>query len=339
MSRWYANPALRMVWVVVIFGGTLPVQVVAAQDASSNLIPARLGAGQAIWTAAGNPINQRAEATLLFDLYHQNIQQGMTSGGFQTSRMQVSWSQPERKGTSGTSYGLVGMIEDDREADVLQRLRLQCAGFKRIRIGSRAFLTGALQLGYGQRNWRNAGIWDSQYLLNPVHPELESSGEYVYRDRKHYLEMGGELTYQTPEWSIAYRVLHAPVDQGFFRYSADRYAARQSLMAAWRKDMTWKNTAFQSLLWSEIERQSGAMLFTTGVMVERSFGVDSRITGNRSATVVALGMVYRSTGQLAPILSTTLHRRWTVWLAPDWNIGLQRAATGWSAGFRGQLSL
>lgn len=80
-----------------------------------------------------------------------------------------------------------------------------------------------------------------------------------FKNNQHYLEAGTELTFQTTAWSLAYRVLHAPVDQGFLKYSKD--------------------------------------------------------------------------------VCVRFQRRWTCWLAPDWRVGSAGISTGWSAGFRSQISL
>ncbi len=309
------------------------------QDAASSLMPARMGSGQAIWAAGGGLANRSNSPAMLFDLVHQQVNQGVGEDGFQTSRLQLSWHFPEKHGNPGEATGILCLIEDDKEGTALQRFRLLAGGFKRIQINRSDFLTGAIQLGFGQRIWKNQGVWDSQYLLNPVQPLTEESGEALFQDRATHFEVGGELTYQAKNWTAAYRLLHAPVNQGFFRHSKDAYAIRHTVLASWYSDFKWQNTLFRSLCWTEIERQGTAMLWSTGAMLEREFGEDSRFTDNRSSTIVALGLVYRNTGQLAPIMSIRFQRRWTCWVAPEWSIGAQSINSGWSAGIRGQLSL
>ena len=310
-----------------------------AQDALSCLVPARFGSGQAIWTAQGQAIRLQQNPALTFDLYHRQVDQGLQNSQFQNSRLQATWSVPSTRGFKGTASGITGLIEDDREGAALQRFRLLVGGFKKIKIAESSHLTGAVQLGYGLRTWRNQGIWDSQYLINPIQPELAESGESFLQTSQHYLEAGTELTFQTAAWSVAYRVLHAPVDQGFFRYSKDPYALRHSALASWRKALNWSGMTLQGMLWSEIERHGGAMALSTGGMLEHSFGQESRLTDFKSATAVALGLVYRHTGQLAPLVSVRFQRRWTCWIAPEWSITTQGVSSGWSAGFRGQVGL
>lgn len=310
-----------------------------SQDALSCLVPARMGSGQAIWTAEGQAFRLQQAPSLTFDLYHRKVEQGLPDSQFKNSRLQATWSVPSKRGFKGTASGITGLVEDDREGQALQRFRLLIGGFKKIKIAQASHLTGAIQLGYGLRTWRNQGIWDSQYLINPVQPELAESGEGILQNNQHYLEAGTELTFQTYAWSVAYRVLHAPVDQGFFRYSKDPYALRHSALVSWRKVLHVRNATMQGLLWSEIERHGGAMALSTGAMLEQTFGQDSRLTDFKSATAVALGLIYRHTGQLAPIVSVRFQRRWTCWLAPEWSVTAQGISTGWSAGFRSQIGL
>ena len=338
MSPWFDNILRRrsvLLCGVLILGSPC----VQSQDALSCLIPARFGSGQAIWTAQGQTIRLQQAPSLTFDLYHRNVDQGVPNSQFKNSRLQVNWTVPSKRGSKGTASGITGLLEDDREGQALQRFRLLVGGFKKIRIGQTSHLTGAIQLGYGLRTWRNQGLWDSQYMSNPVEPALAESGESILQNNQHYLEAGTELTFQTTAWSAAYRVLHAPVDQGFFKYSKDPYALRHSALVAWRPAIPLRNTVMQGLVWSEIERHGGAMALSTGAMVEQTFGQDSRLTDLKSATAVALGLVYRHTGQLAPIVSVRFQRRWTCWLAPDWRVGSAGISTGWSAGFRSQISL
>ena len=94
----------------------------------------------------------------------------------------------------------------------------------------------------------------------------------------------------------------------------------------------------RNLSWLEMERQAGAQLLSLGTMFTVSVGEDSQFTDLKSATRIGLGAVYRSTGQIAPVLSCQFERRWTCWVAPEMAVGINSIRSGWNAGMRVQLN-
>ncbi len=94
----------------------------------------------------------------------------------------------------------------------------------------------------------------------------------------------------------------------------------------------------RNLSWLEMERQAGAQLLSIGTMLTMSIGEDSKFTELKSATHIGLGAIYRSTGQLAPVVSCQFERNWTCWIAPEMAVGLTSIRSGWNAGMRVHLN-
>ena len=306
------------------------------QDALSCLIPARWSAGQAVSARALSGFQQSLLPKLTVDLSHRNIDLGLVNSPFQTSRLHLTYAIPERSG--GGEAGWTGQLEDDREGESLQRPRIVAGAYKKVRLAKNRFFSAALHLGYGRRTWRNNGIWDSQYLLNPVAPELAESGESSAMGAVNYLETGIELGYQTLQFSAVYRALHAPVNQGFFRYSTDPFALRHTVLLSRQQEIRGMSFPLRNLSWLEMERQAGAQLLSIGTMLTMSIGEDSKFTELKSATHIGLGAIYRSTGQLAPVVSCQFERNWTCWIAPEMAVGLTSIRSGWNAGMRVHLN-
>jgi hypothetical protein len=332
MSRWCAK-------VIGITAATLAAMLwtgtATGQDAISCLIPARWAAGQTVNGPSVTGLQRSLSPRLTFDVTHRAISLGIANSDYSTSRAYVNYAVPERSG--GGEFGWTGTIEDDREGQAFQRLRLVAGGYKKVQIAPKRFLTAALHLGYGRRAWRNMGIWDSQFLQNPAAPELAESGESSGADPQHYLETGLELAYQSQQATAAYRMLHAPVDQGFFAYTEDSYTLRHTVFLSRWQDIETGGVPLRNLTWVEWEGQAGARLASIGTLFTTTLGEDSQFTELKSAMRIGLGAIYRSTRQVAPVFSCQFDRRWTVWLAPEIAVGSESIRSGWNAGMRVQL--
>jgi len=333
MSRWFGNIQHGAAAVVVALACSTSMQ---GQDALSCLIPARWATGQAISAPSSQGFQRSLVPKLTVDLSHRNIDLGLVNTPFQTSRLHVNYAIPERSGNG--EVGWMGQIEDDREGESLQRLRIVAGAYKKVKLDRNRYFSAALQLGYGRRAWRNSGLWDSQFLQNPVAPELAESGESSAIGATNYLETGIELGFQSLQFTAVYRALHAPVDQGFFRYTEDPYALRHTVMLSRHQEILGASFPMRNLSWLEMERQAGAQLLSLGTMFTVSVGEDSQFTDLKSATRIGLGAVYRSTGQIAPVLSCQFERRWTCWVAPEMAVGINSIRSGWNAGMRVQLN-
>lgn len=305
------------------------------QDAISCLIPARWAAGQTVNGPSTTGLQRSRSPRLTLDLTHRAINLGIANSDYSTSRAYVNYAIPERSGSG--EFGWIGAVEDDREGDALQRLRIIAGGYKKVQLAPKRFLTAALQLGYGRRAWRSMGIWDSQYLQNPAAPELAESGEASGAAPQHYLETGLELAYQSYQATAAYRLLHAPVNQGFFPYTKDPYALRHTVFLSRWQDIETGGVPLRNLTWMEWEGQAGARLASFGTLFTTTLGEDSQFTELKSATRIGFGAMYRNTGQVAPVISCQFDRRWTLWIAPEAAVGATSVRSGWNAGMRVQL--
>ena len=323
-------------WVCVGLG-LLSAPESSAQDAIAPLVPARWVAGQSLATERSGRLSGVQSEFLGIDLYHRNVDQGISSGGFETSRLHATWNIPKRRSV-GESFALTGTIEDDREGNALQRFRIVLGGFSKIRVDNDRFIVGGVRIGYGQRNWLNQGIWDSQYLANPAQPALAESGEGRMENTNGYLETGLELGMMSSRWTVAYAMQNAPVDQGFYAYTADPYTTQHRILLAHRTEFQMGSIPFKSLSWLEWQRQGPTSFGTVGTSLEFQIGEDSRLTELKSASAIGAGVLYRTTGQLSPLVSCNFLRKYTVWLAPDWGVGPLNVQTGWTVGGRFVLS-
>lgn len=332
MSRWCVKITGYSLAALATMLGTPSAM---GQDAISCLVPARWTAGQSVSGPSAGGLQRSQLPRLTVDIHHRTVNLGVVNSDYSTSRAYVNYAVPDRRGKG--EFGWTGAVEDDREGTSLQRLRVVAGGYKKVQLAPQRFLTAALHLGYGRRAWRNMGIWDSQFLLNPAAPELAESGESSGAAPQHYLETGLELAYQSLHSTAAYRMLHVPVDQGFFVNSNDPYALRHTLFFSRWQDIESIGLPLRNLTWIEWEGQAGARLTSIGTLFTATIGEDSRFTELKSATRVGLGALYRSTGQVAPVLSCQFDRRWTVWLAPEMAIGTSSIRSGWNAGMRVQI--
>ncbi|MDA0913477.1 MAG: hypothetical protein O3B11_06575 [Bacteroidetes bacterium] len=334
MSHWFvehSRPRIAMTIMIMCF-----VHVVSsfhAQDAISCLVPARWAGGQSVISHYSTTQNRHQLSSLTFDLQHRKVDQGIANSAFETSKIQIYSVLPDRNGYGG-SHVIFGTIEHDVEGEFLKRFRAVTGAFKRIALTHDTFVSGGIHLGYGMRTWRNLGVWDSQYLLNPITPELEESGENILLDQKHYLESGVEIGYQSSLFGISYRAVHAPVNQSLFRYQKDPYAFRHTVLALGQFDIETSRNTWKCVVWGEFERQSGAQLFSMGSLLQYGLGYDTRLSDAGSSTLIGIGAVYRNTGQIAPIFSCQFQRQWTCWIAPDVAVGPTNINTGWTAGVR-----
>ena len=309
----------------------------SAQDAIATLVPTRWVAGQSLSAERSGRLSGVHSESLAIDLYHRNVDQGISTGGIETSRLQATWNIPKQR-SMGESFALTGTIEDDREGNSLQRFRLVLGGFSKIRLDNDRFILGGVRIGYGQRNWLNQGIWDSQYLANPAQPVLAESGEGRLENTNGYLETGLELGMMSRRWTVAYAMQNTPVDQGFYAYTTDAYTTQHRVLLAHRTSFQMGPIPFKSLSWMEWQRQGPASFGTVGTSLEFQIGEDSRLTEFKSASAIGAGLLYRTTGQLSPVVSCNFLRKYTVWLAPDWGIGPLNVQTGWTVGGRFVLS-
>lgn len=290
-------------------------------------------AGQSFTRERSGRLNGRQTEFVALDVYRRAVDQGIASGSLETSRIQATWNLPSKK-TSGESIGFSCAIEDDRLGAAVQRFRVALGGHTKLRIDQDLYALAGLRLGYGQRNWLNPGIWDSQYLANPAQPELAESGEGRLEETSGYLETGLELGLVSRQWTVAYSWQNAPVDQGFYVYSSNRYTAQHRLLMVHRKQFNSGNLPLRSLSWVEVQRQGPASVAAIGTSLEFTIGQDSQLTELKSASAIGIGMLYRSTRQLSPVVSCNFLRKYTFWLAPDWGVGADYVQTGWSVGGR-----
>lgn len=304
-----------------------------AQDALASLLPMRWVAGQSFTRENKGRLSGGYSNYAALDVYRRAVDQGVASGSLETSRIQATWILPKRSSV-GETFGFTCTIEDDRLGASVQRFRAAIGGHSKIRIDQDFYLLGGLRLGYGQRNWLNPGIWDSQYLANPAQPELAESGEGRLEETKGYLETGLELGLMGKLWTVAYSLQNTPVDQGFYVYTTDRYTTQHRLLLAHRTQFDMAGSPLRNLSWIEAQRQGPSSVTTIGTTVEFTIGQDSQLTELKSASAIGVGMLYRSTRQLSPVLSCNFLRNYTVWLAPDWGVGADYVQTGWSVGGR-----
>jgi hypothetical protein len=300
-----------------------------AQDAPSYLLPGRLEAGNTLWThdlAAGTWSSQTAG---LIDLQYQSTT--LLSGSeCITNRMAGSWivtdaglsnilsaaGMRRRMSSARGQWMVMGQLEDGNDAGVIQRTRLTLALGRSIQVSPNLNLRLAFHAGKGWRRWTGGGIWDSQYLSNPVDPAAANSGESVLLDSRSYAEGGFELGASTASTRLSYRILHLPSNQSLLNQSNsdDRYTSRHSLLASTRHAL---QDGIEGLGWVAFEYQGGAKLMTAGVAAAWTMGEDSYFTGFKSATVVSGGLIYRTTGHLSPMVHVAWKRQWILWLAPD----------------------
>lgn len=321
-------------WLLVILGLSLGT-LCTAQDAVASLLPMRWVAGQSFGREGGRLHGGQIEYMAL-DVYRRAVDQGIASGNLETSRIQATWNLPSRR-TGGESIGFSCAIEDDRLGSAIQRFRIALGGHTKVQLDQDLFALVGLRMGYGQRNWLNPGIWDSQFLANPALPELADSGEGRLEETNRYLETGLELGVMTQQWTVAYAWQNAPVDHGFYAYSTDLYTAQHRLLVAHRTQFRWGNTPLRSLSWVEVQRQGPAGISAIGTSLEFTIGQDSQLTELKSASAIGIGMLYRSTRQLSPVVSCNFLRKYTLWLAPDWGVGADYVQTGWTVGGRFKL--
>lgn len=332
MLRWFANALLLLV-----------ATAATAQDAPSYLLPGRLGAGATLWAHDAVVGKWHGQSTGLVDVQYASVT--LLSGAqCTTNRLAGSWTLTDaglnillgrRDGGQG-EWTLMGQIEDSNEADVLQRTRLTFALGRSVRLSPAWGLRLALHGGKGWRRWMADGIWDSQYLLNPVDPASAASGEIELTDAQSYLEGGFELGLNGAHSRLSYRWLHLPTNQSLLD-ARDPYTVRHSFLATTRHEV---QQDLEATGWAAFETQGGARLLTLGAAAAMAFGEDSQITGHLAATVVSAGLVYRSTGHLSPLVHVAWKRRWIVWLAPDVAIGApdgRAAAGGMQLGLRARI--
>lgn len=312
-----------------------------AQDAPSPLLPGRLEGGGTLWTHDELVGRWHAQSTGLIDLNYASTT--LLSGATcETNRLEGSWSLTDaglnsllnemgiRRGRSGQGiWTISGQIEDVNEADVLQRTRLTFAMARSVQLSPAWKLRMALHGGKGWRRWMGNGIWDSQYLANPVDPASAPSGEFEISEARSYMEGGFELGLSGATTRLSYRMLHLPFNQSLLQHldASDPYAIRHSLLVSTRQPIT---DFFESTGWVLTEFQAGARLLSVGAAAAWTFGEDSYFTGFRSATVVSGGLVYRTTGHLNPLVHIAFKRKWMAWFAPQVPIGTPdgRASAG-----------
>ena len=325
MSRWFANVLLLLV-----------AASATAQDAPSYLLPGRLGAGATLWAHDAVVGKWHGQSTGLVDVQYASVT--LLSGATcTTNRLAGSWTLTDaglntllgRRGGGRGTWTLMGQIEDHNEADVLQRTRLTFALGRSVQLNPSWEMRLALHGGKGWRRWMADGIWDSQYLANPVDPASAASGEIELTDSRSYFEGGFELGLNGAHSRLAYRWLHLPSNQSLLGHDGalDPYTVRHSFLATTRHEV---QQDLEATGWAAFETQGGARLLTLGAAAAWAFGEDSQITGHHAATVVSAGLVYRSTGHLSPLVHVAWKRRWIVWLAPDVAVGTPdgRAASG-----------
>ena len=334
MLRWFANASLLLV-----------ATSAWAQDAPSYLLPGRLGAGATLWTHDQIAGKWKGASTGLVDVQYASTT--LLSGAqCVTNRLAGSWTLTDaglnsllgrRRAFGQGEWTVMGQIEDANEADVLQRTRLVFALGRTVRLSPDWGMRVALHGGKGWRRWNATGIWDSQYLANPVDPASAASGETPLADARSYFEGGFEVGLNGTHARWSYRWLHLPTNQGLLIGSADPYPIRHSFLATTRYELAER---VEGTGWAAFETQGGARLLTLGAAAAWTFGEDSYITGFNAATVVSAGLVYRSTGHLSPLVHVAWKRRWIVWLAPDMAVGTpdgRAAAGGMQLGLRARI--
>ena len=339
MLRWFVN-------LFLVAG----VASVCAQDAPSYLLPGRLGAGQSLWTQEANAGKWHSQSVGLVDVQHAATT--LLSGAECVSnRIAGSWTITDagvatllanaggkRRMAGQGSWTLVAQFEDADDAGVVRRTRLVAAVGRSVRLSPTWGLRLALHGGRGSSRWGQTGIWDSQYVANPLDPASAPSGETPLPGARSYLEGGFELALTAPTAQVAYRALHVPSNQSLLEGSEDPYTTRHSFLGTVRTAVA---DQVEATGWVEFETQGGARLFTVGAAGAWTFGEDSYFTGFQSATVISGGAVYRSTGHLSPLLHVAWKRRYIAWFAPDIPMGApegRAAAAGLQLGLRARIN-
>lgn len=338
MLRWFVNTLCLLAFATA-----------AAQDAPSYHLPGRLGAGTTQWTQRPVAGKWHAQSVGLVDVQYASTT--LLSGAVcVTNRIAGSWTITDaglsnllnkgrgtRRMAGQGEWTLMAQFEDSDEAGVLQRTRLTAALARSVQVSPTWGLRLAFHAGWGARRWGMQGIWDSQYVANPVDPGSAASGEAVYAGSRSYFEGGFELGAVAPRAAIAYRLLHVPANQSLLDGSSDPYTSRHSVLATTRFPVA---DGVEATGWAEIEMQGGARMLTVGAAGVWTFGEDSYFTGARAATVVSGGLTYRTTGHLSPLLHVAWKRRWVVWLAPDVPVTAPQsraAASGLHLGLRAHI--
>lgn len=335
MLRWFVNLTLLVC-----------VATAVAQDAPSYLLPGRLGAGQTLWTHDANAGKWHSQSIGLIDV--QYAATTLLSGAeCVTNRIAGSWTITDagvatllanaggkRRIAGQGSWTVVGLFEDADDAGVVRRTRFVAAVGRTVQLSPTWGLRLALHGGRGSRRWGEQGIWDSQYVANPLDPASAGSGETPVLGVRSYLEGGFELGLIAPTVKLSYRLLHVPSNQSLLDASEDPYSSRHSFLGTVRKSVA---DQVEATGWAEFETQGGARLFTVGAAGAWTFGEDSYYTGFKAATLVSGGLVYRSTGHLSPLMHVAWKRRYMVWVAPDIPVGARAAASGLHIGLRARL--
>lgn len=339
MLRWFVN--LLLVACAATAG---------AQDAPSYLLPGRLAAGQSLWTQGPSAGQWHSQSVGLVDVQHTATT--LLSGAECVSnRIVGSWTITDagvatllanaggkRRMAGQGSWTLVAQFEDADDAGVVRRTRLVAALGRSVQLSPTWGMRLALHGGRGSSRWGGTGIWDSQYMANPLDPASAASGETMLADARSYLEGGFELALTAPAAQIGYRLLHVPSNQSLLEGSEDPYTSRHSFLGTARTSVA---DQVEVSGWAEFETQGSARLFTVGAVGAWTFGEDSYFTGFQSATVVSGGAVYRSTGHLSPLVHVAWKRRYIFWFAPDIPVGApegRAAASGLQLGLQARIN-
>lgn len=184
-----------------------------------------------------------------------------------------------------------------------------------------------------------AGIWESQYLLNPLDPASAPSGEISRTNFARVVpDLAGHLGFSSSrKGQILYAFHHLPFDLSMLY--GDRRGANlhHQLMAQKRGATTFVGLPFDWTARLIAQRQSGGQFFAASTWASFAFREESVYTDFARTPKILLGLTLTSTGSLSPILGLDWKELGSLWIAHAAPLGPMTRLSVWQVGLSATL--
>ena len=270
------------------------------------------------------------EQTVQISTRYMDQSLAMPSPSIQASELNVLWNQ-----NMDLRLGL--QMQHKQYSPSLSAFQVRIMALKWIRIDAESWWYTGLELGLGRLQMNpERGVWEDQYLLNPLDPSSAISAESSWMDFQRTLpDLAGHIGWaHSPNRKFSYAFQYLPFDRGILFQSISRknfhHALTYRLKGKWEPGVLFADWHLQF----QGERQAGAQVFGICAWAEVSTQSSSIYTTLERPPRLLMGAELRTLGLIRPMLGLAIREQYRFWISHTADMRRQGFYTDWTAGLR-----
>ena len=268
------------------------------------------------------------EQTIQISTRYMDQSLAMPSPSIQASELNVLWNQ-----NMDLRLGL--QMQHKQFAPGLSAFQVRLMALKWIRIDAESWWYAGLELGLVRLQMNpESGVWEDQYLQNPLDPNSVISAESSWTDFQRTLpDLAGRIGWaHSPNHKFAYAFQYLPFDRGILFQSVSRknfhHALSYRLEGNWNPGVLFADWHLQF----HGERQAGAQAFGICAWAEVSAQSSSVYTTLERPPRLLMGAELSTHGLIRPMLGLAIREQHRIWISHTADLRRQGFYADWTAG-------